>query len=302
MKIIIIFFLLQLNNAYSQSINCKKDILKIQVLGSGGPELTKNRASASYLVWQNDKAIVMVDAGGGSAFRYGQSDAEWKDLKALLFTHFHADHSSDLPALVKASWFGSRTEDLLVFGPYGNRLMPSTKGFLDSLFGENKGAYKYLSTNYDKTSHEFKLLARVIEDKKSVQVLYEKEGLKIMAVQVEHGPIPTFAYIIQACDKTIVFSGDTNSKGFENLKLNKTDIFVVHNVIPEDASKRAKYMHMTPTQIGLLAKSLNTQKLVISHRMRGTIGKEEQTVELIKKNYQGSIALADDLDFFILDK
>lgn len=303
MKLCVLFvFLVQSFYVNAQVDDCSNNNLKIQVLGSGGPELSKNRASSSYLVWQDGKAIIMIDAGGGSAFRYGQSDAQWQDLKVLLFTHFHADHSADLPALVKASWFGSRTNDLLVFGPYGNKKMPSTKEFLDALFGENIGAYKYLSSNYDRKSHEYKLIAKVIEDKKAVQVLFDDDGLKIMAVQVEHGPLPAFAYIVKSCGKTIVFSGDTNGKGFENLSISKTDVFVAHNVVPEDASKRAKYMHMTPSQIGENAVLLHTQKLILSHRMRGTLGKETQTLELIRKNYKGLVEIANDLDFFSLDK
>jgi len=66
-----------------------------------------------------------------------------------LFSHYHADHSSDFPAFIKASWFGDRTKDLGVFGPFGNNFMPSTHEFLDSLFGIENGAFKYLSDMYD---------------------------------------------------------------------------------------------------------------------------------------------------------
>ncbi|MCF6193764.1 MAG: hypothetical protein L3J46_05455, partial [Kangiellaceae bacterium] len=41
--------------------------IKLQILGSGGPEINDGLASSSYLVWIDDKAKIMVDAGGGSS-------------------------------------------------------------------------------------------------------------------------------------------------------------------------------------------------------------------------------------------
>lgn len=36
---------------------------RVQVLGSGGPELSDGRASSSYLVWLDNKGVVLIDAG-----------------------------------------------------------------------------------------------------------------------------------------------------------------------------------------------------------------------------------------------
>ncbi len=287
---------------------CENQHLKVQVLGSGGPELTTDRASSAYLVWQNDKAIVLIDAGGGSALRYGQSNAHWEDLEVILFTHFHADHSNDLSALVKASWFGDRNSNLPVFGPYGNETMPSMTEFVAALFDKNKGAFKYLSDMVDvEQNSDYKLVSNNIKNVEKTQMIFKKDGLTIFAHKVKHGPIPAFAYIIQSCGETLVFSGDTNGQGFENLELKNTDLFVAHNAVPENAGRVAKSLHMTPTQIGEIAKHINTKKLILSHRMNRTLGKEQQTLDEIKKNYSGTVIFADDLDVFstnviLLDK
>ena len=117
----------------------------MQVLGSGGPELSDKRASTSYLIWDNGRARVMVDAGGGSALRFGESGAKFSQLDVFLFSHFHVDHSGDFPALVFSSWFGDRTRILPVYGPPGNNIMPSTVEFVHDLFGQPHGAWRYLS-------------------------------------------------------------------------------------------------------------------------------------------------------------
>ena len=57
---------------------CGTNDVAVQVLGSGGPEM-KGRASSSYLIWQQGKARVLIDAGGGS----GQPDPVASAQKAI---------------------------------------------------------------------------------------------------------------------------------------------------------------------------------------------------------------------------
>jgi ribonuclease BN (tRNA processing enzyme) len=74
--------------------------------------LQDKRASSSYLVWQDGQARVLVDAGGGSALRFGESGAKMSQLDVILFTHIHVDHSADFPALMFSSWFEDRHQPL----------------------------------------------------------------------------------------------------------------------------------------------------------------------------------------------
>ena len=276
--------------------------IKVQVLGSGGPELSHNRASSSYLVWINNQASILIDTGGGSALRFGQSKAQWSELNAILFTHFHADHSSDFPALLKASWFGDRTKDLPIIGPYGNHTMPSTQEFTSALYHKDNGAFKYLSDMVDiEQKSAYKIVASNVMNKDETQLIYQDDKMSIYAHQVKHGPIPAFAYIIKSCNKTIVFSGDTNGKGFETLNLAITNMFIAHNAIPENAGEIAKSLHMTPSQINRIAKHLNTNTLILSHRMNRTLGNESETLKYIKKHQFDEILFANDLDIFIVN-
>jgi ribonuclease BN (tRNA processing enzyme) len=129
--------------ATSQS--CGSAGLTMQVLGSGGPEVEDKRASTSYLIWEDGRARVIIDAGGGSALRFGESGAKMSQVDVFLFSHFHVDHSSDFPALIFSSWFGDRKRALPVYGPSGNEFMPSTTEFVHDLFSDPHGAWRYLS-------------------------------------------------------------------------------------------------------------------------------------------------------------
>ncbi len=99
-------------------------------------------------MWQDGKARVLIDVGGGSSDNFGRSGAEMEDLDAILFSHFHVDHSADLPALIKSSFFDNRRRDLPVFGPSGSHWMPDTTNFLESLF-DIEGAFRYLAALMD---------------------------------------------------------------------------------------------------------------------------------------------------------
>lgn len=115
---------------------CVGSPIAIQILGSGGPFVNADRASSSYLVWSGEQARVLVDAGGGAFFRFGQTRAKLSDLSLLAISHLHPDHVSDLPALL---WLSdvARQETLPISGPSGNDVAPGFATFLAIAVGAN---------------------------------------------------------------------------------------------------------------------------------------------------------------------
>src|SRR3954470_13098887 len=99
--------------------SCAAGPATVQILGSGGPAINPERASASYLLWVGGQAKMLVDMGGGSYLRFGQSEAKLSDLAFVAISHLHPDHVSDLPALL---WLSQqvRTDPLPIVGPSGN--------------------------------------------------------------------------------------------------------------------------------------------------------------------------------------
>jgi len=124
--------------------NCLDHSVALQVLGSGGPEIDDQRASSSYLVWADNKALALIDIGGGASLNYELSGAKFNDLDVVAFSHFHVDHSADFPVLVKGSYFSPRLRPLAILGPDGNQLMPSTVGFVQNMFATG-GNFGYLN-------------------------------------------------------------------------------------------------------------------------------------------------------------
>ncbi len=289
----------------SSAQSCGATGIALQVLGSGGPDIRDKRASSSYLIWQNGRARVLIDAGGGSALRFGESGAEMSQLDAILFTHFHADHSSDLPALILSSRFEPRTRDLPVYGPPGNQYMPSTTEFFYDLFGDSHGAYHYLSALLEpgvKAPYKLQPHDVGVSDTPGTPItVFHSGDLSATAVHVIHGLAPALAWRIEIAGKIIVFSGDTDGQGqgLPRLAAN-ADLFIAHNVVAEPAPGDQTPSFMPPSLIGHIAAAAHVKHLVLSHRMAATLGKENEanTQSEIRKQFAGPLTFANDLDCF----
>jgi len=279
--------------------SCGQHGVAVQVLGSGGPELQDKRASSSYLVWENGQALVLVDAGGGSALRFGESGATMSQLDVILFSHFHVDHSADFSALIKSSWFEDRKRPLPIYGPPGNSFMPSTTEFVTDLFGDH-GAYGYLSELLVPDEQgSYKMQPHNVAAGPEPVIAFHNETLTASAVRVIHGGVPALAWRVDIGGKSIVFSGDTNGEGEGLVRLARNaDLFVAHNAVPEGATGVERQLHMPPSVIGQIAADAKVKRLVLSHRMLRTLGKEDQTLAEIRKRYSGPVTFADDLDCF----
>lgn len=268
--------------------------ITLQVLGSGGPEMGDKRASSAYVLWIDGKSKVLIDFGGGASLRFEEVGARIQDLDVILLTHLHVDHTADLPALVKSSFFTRASGDLHIYGPDDNNFMPSTKSFVKRLFEDDDGAWQYLGDHLD-GSARLQLKAHSIDSTRSIKRIYTQGNISIDAVSVHHGPIPAIAYRVNIGTKSITFSGDMNGDYHTLEKLAKnTNILVAHNAVPKGATGVAAKLHMTPATIGAIAKKSNTKFLVLSHRMFRTLGKEKETKSEIRKNYNGSVKFAND--------
>ena len=243
---------------------------------------------------------ILIDSGGGSALRFGQAGAHVAQLDAVLFTHLHIDHSADFSALIKSSYFEERKLPLPVYGPPGNDSFPSTTEFVAGLFDGKHGVYRYLADflagkdgGYLLQAHDVALTAR------EIRTVVSRGDLLLGATQVTHGAIPAIAWRVNIGGSIIVFSGDTNGDNgnLERLAMG-ADLFVAHNPAPEGKTGAARQLHMPPSVIGRIAKTAGVGRVVLSHRMLRTLGRESETRSVIARVYPGPVAFAEDLDCF----
>ena len=265
--------------------------IELEVLGSGGPELD-GRASTSYILWIDDKARLIVDMGSGSMLRFEESNARLEDLNAVVLTHLHIDHSVDLPSFVKAGFFSERSDSLEIIAPNGNEYFPSIEEYLQNLFGQ-RGAYRYMQDVLTPQSDSFEILPVEINSQDIITKKYQHFTLEL--INVNHGIVPALALAIKVGGKKIIISGDTNN---QNHKLDKiaqdADLFIAHHAIPQHSGRFAKNLHMSPSIIAQVAQESDVKKVVLTHRMRRTLGNEAESLEIIKKVYKGKVLFAED--------
>jgi len=277
--------------------SCGDKGVALQVLGSGGPELRRPRASTSYVVWHDGRSIALIDSGGGSALRFAESGARFSHLRVVLFTHLHADHNADFPALVKSSFFEGRDADLPVLGPAGNRFLPAMDRYLSLAFGE-QGAYPYLSDVVD-GSGSWTLVAGVVDPREDGTWKHSAlgDGLSVSAVRVEHGVLPALGWRVDVAGRSIVVSGDMNGRlGHLGRLAQGADLFVAHHAIPEDSTDRvARRLHMPPSMIGRIAEAAKVRRVVLSHIMQRTEDARSQSLAAIAEYYAGPVDFAADL-------
>ena len=283
-----------------KSQTCPKSGTWLQVLGSGGPELTDQRASSGYLIWVDGKSRVLVDAGSGTAFNFERVGGNFSDLEMILLSHLHVDHSADLPAFIKGSYFTDRKNDLPIIGPTGNDFMPSTEEYGHRLFEVGKGAYQYLGDFMHDDKRE-SASYRIHPQNYLKPIQSNDKKITASAVSVTHGPLPALAWRLDIEDHSVVFSGDMAKGGEEFIStLKDVDAFVAHNAIPEGTKGVGRKLHMPPSVIGEYASQGEVDKLILSHRMTRTLGNESDTWSEIQKKYSGPIEFANDLDCFEL--
>lgn len=278
--------------------------IRLQVLGAGGPEIDDQLASSSYLIWIDGKATIMVDSGGGSSFNFEQSGASFNDLKAILLTHLHVDHSAALPVYIKAGYFTNRQKTLPIFGPSKGGVFPSTEQFVASLFSDQQqSAYPYLSDNLrQQSSTDFLIEVKSVKPNNKVWRQPLVKGIILESINVSHGTIPAIAWRVNVGECSIAFSGDMNgSSGHLQRLAAGANLLVANNAIPSDANPVAQRLHMTPEKIAEIANDSKPAKLLLSHFMLRTMEQKEHTVKLIEKTYSGEIMLAKELDFIDLD-
>ena len=271
--------------------------LAVQVLGSGGPDANDARASAGYVLWIDGQARLLVDAGGGIFLRFGEAKAKFETLDAIAITHLHADHVSDLAALLKSGFFSERTRQLPIIGPSGGGDFPGMSEYMRILFDADHGAYRYLSGYLDGSGGLVKVaVTEVKTDPPKSEVVFKNDRFEVTSVGVTHGPVPALAFLVAAKGRRIAFSGDQNGHNPQFAALIKgSDILIMDHAVPEQTDEVSGRLHARPSEIGKLAAEAGVGKLILSHNMARSLSHLDENLALIRQYYKGPVTVAEDL-------
>jgi ribonuclease BN (tRNA processing enzyme) len=282
-------FIAASSNAAAQT--CTGSPVAVQILGSGAPGFVKDRANTSYLLWVGNSTKILVDAGGGAYVRFGQSGAKFSDLSMILVSHLHPDHAADLPGVL---WSGrmTRNDVLPIVGPSGNEAAPSFSAFLSRQFDEKNGGFQVLgSIMPGSAGGGVKLDARIVDvTKPDATSVFDRDGIKVTAMGIPHGNLPTLAYRVETQGKTVVFSSDQNGTNPRFPDFAKgANLLVMHLAIGVGANNPNQAL---PAVVGSVAESAKPGRLVLSHIANFDL---DAAVADVKKSYTGPLTIGADL-------
>ena len=99
--------------------------LSVTLLGTGSPMPSPDRAGPSTLISAGegpDAEHYLVDAGRGVLMRLAAAGLGAPDLTAVLITHLHSDHITDLNDVITTRWIMTFVETpLTIVGPVGTQ-------------------------------------------------------------------------------------------------------------------------------------------------------------------------------------
>lgn len=212
--------------------------MKLTILGNNGPFPSAGGACSGYLMEEGNKRI-LIDCGNGVLSNLLKF-VKFEELDAIILTHLHSDHMSDMMVL-----------------RYAVQIKKA------------RGLIKNSITVYapEEPNEEYKRLdIKDVFDLKPIKqdLVLNFDNLKITFSEMKH-PVKCFGVAISNGDKRFVYSGDT-SMCDNIIEFSKNADFVMLDSGLLDRDKTSSNVpHLTAKECGLVAKKAGAKKLLLTH-------------------------------------
>jgi len=269
-------------------------MIDITLLGTGSPMVDPNRAGPSTLVKAGD-SVFLVDCGRGVLMRAAAAGVGAANLTALLLTHLHSDHITDLSDVITTRWVTTFVPTPLpIIGP------PGTEAVVEATLAALAPDISYRIAHHAD-----------ITEPPSVQVyeytdgqVWDADGVRITVAPTDHRPVePTIAFRIEYDGTSVVLAGDTvPCAGLDELASGAGAL--VHTVIrkdlvalvPQQRLKDILDYHSSVEQAAATAARAGVGTLVLTHYVPPLApGQEDQWRALAATEFSGPVELGDDL-------
>ena len=183
-------------------------------------------------------------------------------------------------------------------GPDGDDAYPSTREFVERLLGPD-GAYAHLAGYLSfRSPGGYKINARNVPATGQRRWAgFGTADLRLSAVPVHHGDVPSLAWRAEIGQQSIVFTGNFNNRndivaGFAK----DADALVTHLAIPEFARGEVREWFVRPSQIGRIARRANVRMVFLGHRTTRTLGRESASRTALAEHYGGPLVFTNELE------
>jgi ribonuclease Z len=268
--------------------------IEITLTGTGSPMVDPNRAGPSTLVTAGEQTF-LVDCGRGVLMRAAAVGVGAANLTALLLTHLHSDHITDLSDVITTRWVTSLgPAPLPIIGPPGTRaVVEATLAALAPDISYRIGHHADITAPPEISVHEY-----------AAGQVWDSGGVVITAAPTDHRPVePTIAFRIEFGGASVVLAGDTvPCDSLDELARGANAL--VHTVIRADLVEQIPVQrlrdildyHSSVQQAAATAARAGVDTLVLTHYVPPlAAGQEEQWRALAAGEFGGRVELGDDL-------
>ncbi|MDW8062632.1 MAG: MBL fold metallo-hydrolase [Candidatus Caldarchaeum sp.] len=251
---------------------------RLVVLGAGSIVPTENRFGSGLLL-ETSTTKILFDPGPSTIQRLKKAGVNHEQLDAVIVTHFHLDHVSDLPALIMLWPYnvdGTPTtspKPLHLIGPKG----------LSKLVQQTTETHQYLVTTMGCNRY------LIVDEMRGGEKRLLKD-VTITAVEVEH--FNGLAYRIDFGGRSVVVSGDTVPDERLVDLAKGCDVLVHECSFPHD---KLVGKHTSEKQLGEIAARVMPKKLVVTHLYPAWMGREHELVEAVRQSGVHQVVVAEDL-------
>lgn len=268
--------------------------MKITLLGTGSPIPDPNRAGPSTLVQSRD-ATLLVDCGRGVLLRMTETGVLPVMLSAVLLTHLHSDHLTDLNDVITTHWVMTREPTpLRLYGP------PRTQEVVDGLLAMLGPDVDYRLAHHEDLTWKPQVEVHEVAPGDEFEV-----GATLVRVgQTDHRPVePTVAFRVEDAGHAAVLGGDgVPCEGLDAI-CQGADAYVqtvlredMVRLVPNPRFNEILDYHSTVEQAAETAQRAGVRTLVLTHYIPGLQpGQEDDWRALAAKYFDGEIVVGDDL-------
>ncbi len=271
-------------------------MLTITLLGTGSPMPDPDRAGPATLVSAGDEHY-LVDAGRGVLMRMAAAMVGASQLHAVLLTHLHSDHITDLNDVITSRWVTTfEPTPLTIVGPVGTRQV------VDHIVASLEPDIHYRTEHHDDLRSYGFTPVHVIEVEDGVVEL--GGAVTVTCAPTDHRPVhPTVGFRFDHAGASVVTAGDTvPCAGLDRLCAGAQAL--VHTVIRKDIIENIPVprmvdtldYHSSPEEAAQTAARAGMETLVLTHYVPAfPRGGGDEWRDRAATQFTGTIEVGDDL-------
>jgi ribonuclease Z len=269
-------------------------LIEITLLGTGSPLPDAHRAGPATLVRAGGSTF-LVDAGRGVVMRAAAAGSGPNQLTAVLLTHLHSDHITDLNDVITTRWITTFTPSPLpVIGP------PGTAAVVDGVLLTLAPDISYRTTHHADLDGPPPVEVR----ERCEGVVWELGDVVVRVAPTDHRPVePTIAFRIEHEGVAVVVAGDTVPCATLDALCLGADALVITAIrkdvlagIPLPRLQDVLDYHSSVEEAAQTAERAGVGTLVLTHYVPALVpGTGDEWRALTQPHFSGRVELGDDL-------